>query len=167
MRHVGKAHAEAVVIRPGQRIRSLQVDVVADEHQCALLVVEINPARRIGQDDGANSHAPEHARRKSNFLRGISFIKMYASLHHGHGDGARPADHHLPGVADRGGSRERGDVGVRSANRVGERIGKPTQPGAENKPNARAQGSLSEDESGSGFGGGVRVVHAEGRQYFF
>ena len=68
MRHVGKAHAEAVVIRPDQRIRSLQIDVIADQHQRALLIIQINPARRVGQDDGTNSHAPKHPHGECNFL---------------------------------------------------------------------------------------------------
>ena len=37
LRHIGKARAKAFVVRPDQRIRTLQIDVIADDHQRALL----------------------------------------------------------------------------------------------------------------------------------
>ncbi len=100
MRHVGKAHAEAIVIRPGQRVVSLQVDVVADQHQRALLVGEIDSSRRVGKNDGANSHTLEDPHGEGDLLRRISLIKMDAALHRGHGNSCGHADHHLSGVAD-------------------------------------------------------------------
>ena len=36
VRHVGEADAEAVVVRADERIRSLQIDVIADHDQRAL-----------------------------------------------------------------------------------------------------------------------------------
>ena len=74
VRHVGEADAEAVVIGADQRIRALQVDVVADQHERALRVTEIDASGGIGEDDGANAHAAEDADGERYFLRGISFV---------------------------------------------------------------------------------------------
>ena len=86
----------------------LQIDVVGNHHQRALFVFEIDAARRIGQDERANAHSPKHAGRKRDLIRGISFVKMHASLHGRHGDIANFSDHHLPGMTDRGRAREEG-----------------------------------------------------------
>ena len=126
------------------------------------------PARCVGQDDGANSHAPEHAHGKRDLLCRISLVKMHAALHHGHRDGARLSDHHLSSVADCGGSRECRNVSVRDALRVGERIGKPAETGTQHQTNSRTQGSSSKNDLCGGFCGGINIVsHAQGRQYFF
>ena len=39
LRHVGKALAEMLVVRPDQGIGALQIDVVAQNHQAALLEI--------------------------------------------------------------------------------------------------------------------------------
>ena len=80
---------------------SLQVDVIFDENQCALLILQIDPAGSVGEDDRAHPHASEDADRKCDFLRGVAFIQMCASLHGRHGNRARFSDDHLPSVADR------------------------------------------------------------------
>jgi hypothetical protein len=137
--HVGKAHAEAVVVGTDQGIGSLQVDVVANQDQRALLIVEIDSAGGVGEDDGADSHASEDAHGEGDLLRRVTFVKMHAALHHGHGDGGRFADDHLSGVADGGGTREGRDFGVWDFCRVGERIGEAAEAGAEDEADARAQ----------------------------
>ena len=107
--HVGKAYAEAVVVGTDQGIRSLQVDVVADQDQRALLVIQIDAAGCVGEDDGTNSHAAEDAHGEGDLLRRISFIEMNAALHHGYRSHARFADYHLSGMADGSRAREGGD----------------------------------------------------------
>ncbi len=102
----GKRTLKRSSFAPTKRIRSLQIDVVADQHKRALLIIQIDPACRVGQDDGANAHAPEHAHGKRDLLRRISFIKMHAALHHGHGNKARRADHQLSSMPDRSRPRE-------------------------------------------------------------
>jgi hypothetical protein len=67
----------------------LQIDVVADQDQRALLIIQIDASRGIGEDDGANSHASEDAHGEGDLLRRIAFVKMHAALHHG--DGTAPA----------------------------------------------------------------------------
>ncbi len=103
--------------------------MVANQHQRALLVIQIDAARRVGQEDGTNSHAAEDAHGEGDLLRRVTFIKMHASLHHGDGDRTRFADHHLSSVADRGRAREGRDLRERDAGRVGERIGETAEAG--------------------------------------
>ena len=159
VRHVGEADAEAVVIGADQRIRSLQIDVVADHDQRALRVAEIDASGGVGEDDGANAHACEDADGEGDFLRGISFIEMHAALHGGDGYVAGVADDHASGVADGGRARERGDLGVGDAGGVGERVGEAAEAGAEDEGDLRAQGGAGEDELRGGVGECELVGH--------
>ena len=159
MRHVGKANAETVVIRANQRVRSLQIDVVAYEHQRALLVIQIDSARGVGEDDGADSHAAEHAHGERDFLCRISFIQMHAALHCGDRNCAGLADDHLSGVADRGRAGERGDFGVRDSRRVAERIGKSAETGTQHQANLWMKGSSLQNKFCSGFRERELIVH--------
>ena len=61
--HVGKAHAEAVIVRADQRICWLQIDVIAQDDQRAFGVGEIDAAGGVGEDDGFYAHALEDADR--------------------------------------------------------------------------------------------------------
>ena len=125
--------------------------MVADQHQRALLIIEIDAARRVGEDDRANSHASEHAHREGDFVRRISFIKMYAALHHGDRERARLPDYQLSSMSDCSGSRKRRNIGVRDACCVCERVSKAAETGAENKTDARLEQGLSKDELCGGF----------------
>src|ERR1700722_18766700 len=79
--HVGEAYAETVVVGADQRIRSLKIDVGANQHQRALRVAEIDSSGGICENHGANAHAAEHADRKRDLLRGVALVEMDASLH--------------------------------------------------------------------------------------
>src|ERR1700682_3009003 len=130
--HVWEPHTEALIIRTAERIRALQVDVIADHYQAALRIVAIDTAGGIGEDDGFNAHARENADGERYFLYGISFVKMHAALHSGYGDIANLSDDQLAGVADGCRAREVWDVRVGNFRGVTELVGKIAQPGAEN-----------------------------------
>jgi hypothetical protein len=118
--HVGEANAEAVVVGADQWIRSLQIDVVADQDESALLVGEINSSGGVSKNDGANSHSSEDAHGEGNLLRRVAFINVHAALHDGNRYGASMANDHGAGVADRGRARKSRDLGVRNAGRASE-----------------------------------------------
>src|SRR5436305_3520699 len=61
VRHVGEAHAEAVVVGADQRIRPLQIDVVFDQNQRALRVAEVNASGGGGEDQGVDFYARGYA----------------------------------------------------------------------------------------------------------
>src|SRR5260370_30637767 len=90
--HVRKAWAEAFIIRTGERILSLQVDVVTDQNQRPLLIAEIDTPSGIGENHGTNSHAAKHAHGKRDFRRGVTLIKMYPPLQCG--------GHAVPGFSE-------------------------------------------------------------------
>jgi hypothetical protein len=58
------------------------------------------------------------------------------------------ADHELARMADGCGAGEVWDIGVWNADRLGERVGKVAQPGAENNSDAGLHGRLADDERG-------------------
>src|SRR5579862_936110 len=120
VRHVGKTDAKAIVIWANERIRSLKIDVIANHHEHALLVTEVNAAGSVSQDDRSYSHASEDAHGKSDCLRGVSFVEMYAALHCGYFYAFRFADNELSRVANGCGTWECGDFCVSDARRVGE-----------------------------------------------
>src|SRR5260370_37276004 len=124
---VRKTWAEAFIIRTGERILSLQVDVVTDQNQRALLIAEIDTPSGVGENHGTNSHAAKHAHGKRDFLRGVTLIKMHAALHCGDHDVASFADYHLTCVADRSRTWKRRNLGVRDAHSFAERVSESAQ----------------------------------------
>lgn len=157
--HVGEADAEAVVVGADQGIGSLQVDVVANQDQRALLIVEVDSSGGVGEDDGADSHASEDAHGEGDLMGRVAFVEMDAALHRGHGDGGRVADDELSGVTDGGGTREGRDFGVWDFCCVGEGIGEAAETGAEDEADAGAQGGSLQDGLSGGFGERELIVH--------
>ena len=82
----GKRTPKRSSLGPTSGFVTLQVDVVADHDESALLVPEVDASSGVGEDDGADAHASEDANRERHFLRRISFIKMHAALHGRDGD---------------------------------------------------------------------------------
>ena len=115
------------MIRTSERILSLQVDVVTDQNQRALLIAEIDTPSGVGENHGTNSHAAKHAHGKRHFLRGVTLIKMYAPLHRGDHDVANFADYHLTCVADSSRTWKCRNPCVRDAHSFAERVGESAQ----------------------------------------
>src|SRR4029077_9917092 len=125
--HVRKTWAEALIIRTSERILPLQVDVVTDQNQRALLIAEIDTSSGVGENHGTNSHAAKHAHGKGDFLRGVTLIKMHAPLHCGDHDVTSFADYHLTSVADSSRTWKCRNLGVRDAQSFAERVGESAQ----------------------------------------
>ena len=102
MGHVGKTRAETLVIGTDERVLSLQVDVVGDDDESALLVFQVDAAGCVGKNDGANIHAGKNPHGKDDLAGRVAFIQMDSALHGGHRNTVRSADHHLPGVSNGG-----------------------------------------------------------------
>ena len=155
--HVGKARAKAIVIGTDQGIVSLQVDVVGDDDQRALLVFQIDSAGCVGKNDGVNVHLVEHAHGEGDFAGRIAFVQMDASLHGGDWNAAGFANHHLPGVSDGGRAREEWNVGVGNADGVGEVVGKAAKAGAQYQSDLGTKRGLRKQELCGGLGVGEIV----------
>ena len=80
-RHVEKARAKTLVVGADQRIAALQVDVIFQHYQAALLELQIDSARSIGEQHCLDSQARKHAHRKRHPHQRMSFVIMDASLH--------------------------------------------------------------------------------------
>src|SRR5207247_1224003 len=112
--HIVKTQAKPFVVRSGQRIHALQINIIANHHSSFLTELAFDASRSIRQDDRFYSHAGEHADRENYLLGRISFIEMYAALHPGHRHSSHFSDHQLPGVPDGGRPREIRDLPVRN-----------------------------------------------------
>ena len=144
--HIRKARTEALVIRSDERIFPLQIDVVANHHQRALAVIEIDRASSVGEDRGADAEASEDAHRKHHFPARISFVEMDAALHRGDGNFATLSDYESAGVPFDGGAREAGNFLVRDSRGGSEFVGESAEAGAENERDFRAQFCFRENE---------------------
>src|SRR5262245_6166959 len=82
-RHVRKARAEAFVIRPAERIRTLQVNVVTESDERSFGIAQIDAACSVGKNGGFDAHAGEDPHGKSDLPGGVAFVKMNAALHAG------------------------------------------------------------------------------------
>jgi len=101
----------------------------------------------------------EMASKPRDLLRRISFIKMYTSLHGRNGHAACVANHHLTGMANCGGARERRNLIVRHTSRVCQGIGKAAKTGTQDQTNARTQRCFCQDEFRGGFGAQEDFIH--------
>ena len=97
-RHVEKARAKALVVGADQRIAALQVDVIFQHYQAALLELQIDSARSIGEQHCLDSQARKHAHRKCHPYQGMSFVIMDASLHGRDWNFTHFSHHQIPGV---------------------------------------------------------------------
>src|SRR5262249_62261877 len=82
----------------------------------------------------------------------VTFVEVNASLHSRYRNFPGRSDHHLSGMTDRGGGRERRDVRVRNVNRRGEFIGETAKSRAEHEPDLRTERRLAQNELCSGLG---------------
>ena len=113
--------------------------MIADRDERALAVIEIDRAGSVRQDRGADAEASEHAHRKHNFLRGITFVEVHAPLHGDERHAGRFSDHELSAVARDGRAREARNFVVRDSRRGRELVGERAETGAEHERDARAQ----------------------------
>jgi hypothetical protein len=160
VRHVGEAKAEAVVVGAGQRIRSLQIDVVFDQDQRALRVAEVDASGGVGEDHGVDSHAGEHADGKGDLLRGVSLVLVDATLHGGDWHIACLADDKPAGVSDGGGLGKGWNLGVGNFRRVSQGVGEGPEAGAQNESDFRAEHSALQNGLCSGVGKRELVGHS-------
>jgi hypothetical protein len=115
--------------------------MIADDHQRALLELQVNAPCGIGQDRSPNPHAAQHAHGKRDFLRRVALVEMNPPLHRRHRNASGFADNHLAGVPNRRGTRKMRDVGVGDASGIGEFVGKAAQAGTEHQRDSGTQWS--------------------------
>ena len=130
--HIRKAQAEAFVIRSDQRIRALQIDVIAQDDQRPLVIIAVDPAGGVRQYHRADPHARQYAHRKNHFRKRIAFVKMHASLHDGNENFATTAsqfaDYQSTGMANRGRTGKIRYAGVRNSRRRDRSSAKSPRP---------------------------------------
>ena len=66
----------------------------------------------VGDDEGGAAEEAEDAGGEGDLLHRVAFVGVDAALHDGYGDAGDGAEDELAGVADDGGERPVGDVGV-------------------------------------------------------
>src|SRR5438132_283152 len=135
--HVVEAQAEAVIVRAGERIDALQIDVIADDHETALREFAFDATGGVGEDHGFHTHTREDADGKRNLLRRIAFVKMYAALHARDGNSSDFTDYELSSVPDGRRLGKMRNFCVRNFRGAGKFIGECAKPGAKNECNPR------------------------------
>ncbi len=155
--HVRKSRAEALVVRSDQRICPLQIDVIANHHERALAVVEIDRAGGVGQNRGADPKLPEDAHREHHFLARISFVKVHAALHRGDRNVARLSRSPACRRALDCGAREAGNFLVGDARGGSEFVGERAESRAEHQRDFRAQFCFRENVFRGALGAGKFV----------
>src|SRR5581483_10830612 len=118
-----------------ERVVALQVDVVVHHDQRTLLVVEVNSTGSFGEDQRAHAHAPEHAYRKRDILRRISFIKMDAPLHSGDWHPSRFPYDHVSRMPNGSGKGKRRNFGIGNSSRVRKFVGEAAEARPEHHAN--------------------------------
>src|ERR1019366_9334045 len=138
VRHVGMPQPKTLVVRANERVLSLKIDMVAQDHKRAATVFGADSARGIRQNDGTHS--------KNNLARRITFVEMRPALHYCQGNVVEcPKDKYARMTFGRA-LRKMGNFFVGDAGRVSQ----PNGDGAESRPqhqaDARAQTGALKDE---------------------
>ena len=84
---------------------------------------------------------------------------MNAALHGCDWNGACISNDHPSGMPNRGRLRERRNLGIRNASRIGERVGEGAETGAKNKTDLRSKRGARKDQLRGGVGECVLVAH--------
>lgn len=122
-----------------------KVDVVADDHDVAHLIVGIGATAGVREKQMADAQKLEHPHRKGYLLHGIAFVKVESSFEDYH-------RHFVDGPEDEGslvpfdgGNREVRDFLVRNAVRYFYLTDEIAQSGAQDDPDLRLKiGSIAE-----------------------
>ena len=77
LRRISKAR----LIGANQRIEAQVVDVIGQQHQVANLIMGMDTARSIGQNDRLQPQQPQHPHGKGHLLRRVSLVVMHPPLH--------------------------------------------------------------------------------------
>ncbi len=133
--HIGKARAQRIVVRAHQRIRALQVDVIADQHQPAALQRQVDAARRVGEHHGPRADGLQHAHSEGHLLHVVAFVQVRPPGHHRHVQLAQLADDQLPGVSHRGGVRPARNIRVRDVLAFSKFVSERAQSAAQHQAN--------------------------------
>ena len=110
--HVGEARAQLIQVLADERVVGLQVDVVLNQHQVRELIVGMEAAGGVADEELPDTQQLQHPHGHHHLLHTVAFVVVKAALQHGHPLPTEPAQQQAPGVAFDGGSREMRDVGV-------------------------------------------------------
>ena len=103
--HVRKARAEAIVLRPDERIAAEQIDVIVDHHQRAGRQLNVDPAGGVGEDQLLHAEAPHHPHRERHRTEIVPFVGVHTPRERRDALAGDGADDQPPRVADHRGAR--------------------------------------------------------------
>ena len=131
--------------------------MVADGDQRAFAVGGVDAAGGIGDDERGAAEQAEDSRGEGHLSHGIAFIGVHAALHYRHVDAADAAEDELAAVAEDGGERPVGDLGVVDGGGLLHVRGEVAQAGAEDDAERGRRGVPRANVLGCGEGAGVLV----------
>jgi len=133
--HVGKANAEAWIIRAHQRVASRQIDVIGDEHESAGLESEIYAARSVGNDQSIGTQPPHYLNREYDLLSAISLIHVRPPGHYRYVLAFETAEDELAGVTGGGRDGKVWDLAIGKNYGVRNLVGERSKPGPKDERN--------------------------------
>ncbi len=135
--------------------------MVGDGYEGALWDVVADAAGGVGDDEGGAAEQAEDASGEGDLRERVAFVGVDAALHDGYGDAADGAEDELAGVADDGGERPVGDVGVGDGGGGFDLGGEVAETGAEDDAEGGLEGGLGADVVGCGLGLLEQVGHLD------
>ena len=119
--------------------------MVPYDHQVADLVVEIDAAGGIGDEQVFDSDDFHDADRQGDEFHAVPFIIVDAPLHGDDGFPADFSDDEVPLVADGRRDRESGDVPVGNGDGVDDLVGQPSQSASQDDADGWMQVKIRQD----------------------
>ena len=105
--------------------------MVGDGDEVALLVVGVDAAGGVGDDESLAAEEAEDAGGEGDLGEGVALVGVDAALHDGDGNSGDGAEDEVAGVALDGGAGEVGDLGVGDADGILDLGGEVAEAGAE------------------------------------
>ena len=133
-------------------VGSGEVDVVGDGYEGALGDVGRMPPAALVTMSVAQPRRPRTRVGKVTCGHGVALVGVDAALHDGYGDAADGAEDELAGVADDGGERPVGDVGVGDGGGDSTWVAKLPRPEPRMMPRVGLVRGLAADVVGGGLG---------------
>ena len=133
----GKRGPSDVVVRPDERRRALQVDVIRDEDELPGPVVRVDPARGVRHDERADAERAEHPDAEDDAVGADALVQVRPAAHDGHRHASERAEHEHSRMPDGSGHRPARDLRVRDLDAVVELVGEAAETAPEDDAHPR------------------------------
>ena len=137
--HIREARAEFLDVRPPERAKVEELDVVGDEHEVARLIVCVHSARGVRHDHRLRAKQANDANGVGSVLHGVALVAVHSALHDRDALAAKRSEDEAALVSRRGGGVEVRNVGIAHKDGIFDLIAEKAEAAAEHEQHLGAK----------------------------